>query len=133
MSELPMVGIPQSGVSVFTAPEISEPTVQTIVKPAMGPKLLFTVPELPKPMVPAIAKPVMPKPYDGKLSVDKTPKIEYPSIDVLSVKPFEKIQSKASNLPVIPTANSPGDCAEELLKIRLSLQNEYGTEREGFA
>ncbi len=134
MSELPMVGIPQSGVFVFTAPEISEPTVQTIVKPAMGPKLLFAVPELPKPTVPVVAKPsAVPKPYDGKLSVDNAPKIEYPSIAVLSVKPFEKIHNQDSSLPAIHTIDSPRDCAEELLKIRLLLQEEYGAGREGFA
>ena len=134
VSELPMVSIPKSDVVLFAAPELPKPPVQAVVKPAVCPRLLFAVPELPKPTLQTVVKPLaMPKPYDGSLSVNKTPKIEYPSIDVLSVKPFEKIQSKASSLPTIPTVNSPGDCAEELLKIRLSLQKENEIGREGSA
>ncbi len=157
-SELPMVSIPKSGVAVFTAPELPKPTVQKAVKPAVSPRLLFAVPELPKPTVQTVEKPTvspdllfavpelpkptvqkvvkpsaMPKPFHGKLSADNTPKIEYPSIAVISVKPFEIIHSKAGSLPAIPTVDSPGDCAEELLQIRSSLQKEYETGREGFA
>lgn len=134
VSELPMVGIPQTSVFIFHEPEHKKPVLQTVVKPEVSSRLLFVAPEREKPVLQTVMKPIaMTKLDSDKLSIDSTPKIEYPSIKVFSVKPFEKVQSKASGLPTLHIENSPGDCTEELQKIRLLLQKEYESVREGFA
>ena len=119
---------------LYTAPEFEKSMVPTVVKKAERPSLLYTAPEFEKPMIQTVVKPTeIPKTYDGKISVNSAPEIEYPSIDVFSVQPFEKIHSKVSGLPTIHAAASPDDCTEELLRIRLSIQEEYENRKEGFA
>ena len=118
----------------FAAPEFEKPAIQAVAKAAANPSFSFTAPELEKPAVqPVIKLTEIPKPYDGKLFVNDVPQMEYPSMNVLTVKSFEKVHSKASGLPAIQAVSYPDDCAEELLKIRLSIQKEYETKKEGFA
>ena len=118
----------------FAAPEFEKPAIQAVAKAAANPSFSFTAPELDKPAVqPVIKLTEIPKPYDGKLFVNDVPQMEYPSMNVLTVKSFEKVHSKASGLPAIQAVSYPDDCAEELLKIRLSIQKEYETKKEGFA
>lgn len=117
---------------VFVAPELRKPVIQPVLKPAKKPEVLFTAPELRKPEILSVPRPeIIPEPYGGGLSFGNIPEVEYPSIDVLSLEPFEKIVSKACDIPVIHDVNVPGDCEGDLNNIQLLLRKEYETFREG--
>ena len=96
----------------------SEYSISGLHKPD-SPKVnvqLYIAPEFQKAILPIFNKPVIISERYFTPLVDSKPKIEYPSINVISVKPFKKVQSKINGFPNVSAVNIPNVYENELLK-----------------
>ncbi len=92
LSDLPMVGTPKVEVPIYIAPKFKKSALPIFTKPVVASGSYF------------------------KLSVHNTPKIEHPSINVIAVKPFKKVDSKISGFPSVGDFTVPDAYANEFIK-----------------
>lgn len=92
LPDLPKLTVPRTQIQLYIEPELQNPDLPTFTMPAVT-----SVPQC-------------------KRFVDSVPKIEYPSIDIIPVKSFKRVDSKVNDFPSVSKVAVPDAYTNDSLK-----------------